>query len=72
MYGLAAGLTYEEIAERLNLSASSIATHRRKLGLALHVSDGNIVLVLRAAVRLGHLPPDVLAHSTTNLIEKMQ
>jgi len=70
LFGLAAGLMYEEIGERLTMSASTVAGHRRKLGLALHVADGNVVLVLRAAVALGHLPPDVLAVSAVDLLEK--
>lgn len=39
---LATSLTYEEIAEQLHMSPNTVSSHRRKLGLALHVADGNM------------------------------
>lgn len=72
LFGLAAGLMYEELGERLGMKPSTVAAHRRKLGLALHIADGNVVLVLRAAVALGHLPPDVLAISAVQLLKKVR
>jgi DNA-binding NarL/FixJ family response regulator len=71
LFGLAAGLSLSDLATRLNLSASSVAFHRRGLGRVLGLTDGNPVKVLRAAVVMGYLPKDVLAHSVSSLFKKV-
>lgn len=60
LQGLAAGFTFAEIADRLGMSPATVAFHRRQIGLALGLTSGNIVLLLRAAVAEGKLPADVL------------
>lgn len=71
LFGLAAGLSLSDISERLSMTASTVASHRRSLGRVLGLTDGNPVKVLRAAVVMGYLPKDVLAHSVTSLLRKV-
>lgn len=72
VFGLSAGLSLAEIATRLKMSAATVADHRKKLGRKLDIVDGNIVLLLRAAVAAGELPRDVLAQPVASLLRKMR
>lgn len=64
---LAAGLSIAEVAKRLGTSTSTVSFYRRQLGRELGLADGNIVLLLRAAVAAGELPVNVLARPVDEL-----
>jgi DNA-binding NarL/FixJ family response regulator len=53
---IAEGRTSKEIAELLQLSMNTVATHRKQLMARLAVRD--VAGLVRAALRLGLVPPD--------------
>lgn len=71
LYGLAAGMTMARVARHMRVSPRTAGFHRRALGRILGVRDGNIILVLRAAVQQGHLEADILAWPMNNILRKV-
>lgn len=72
LYGLAAGMTMSHLAYRMKVSPRTAGFHRRALGVLLGVRDGNIVLVLRAAVQKRVLESDVLGWPMARLLAKVR
>ena len=69
LWGLAAGLSFTDIAKRLHVSVSTVHGHRSQLG-RIYESD-NAVQLLRAAVADGQIPADVLAQPVSSLLRKV-
>lgn len=69
LWGLAAGLSLQEIAKELEISLATVSGHRSQLGRIYH--SRNIIQLLRAAVADKQLPKNVLSLPLAVLMRKM-